>query len=117
MHPFTHARLKNGGSAWAKADIIISATADPGFVITAADMKRLATERKGRKLVMIDLALPRDIDPAVREFEGVLLYDLEDLERAVEPRISNFAGSADAEKSFFPRVRIQKAVDGWMSGP
>jgi glutamyl-tRNA reductase len=82
----------------AKADVIISATGDPGFVITADDMKRLATERKGHKLVLIDLALPRDIDPAVREFEGVLLYDLEDLERAVEPRISNFAGSTEAEK-------------------
>jgi len=61
-------------------------------------MKNLAIVRQGRKLVLIDLGLPRDIDPAVREFEGVLLYDLEDLERAVEPRTSTRPGEAEAEK-------------------
>lgn len=74
-------------TAFASADLLISATAAPGFVFTADDMKRVAAGRKGQKLLVMDLALPRDIDPRVREFEGVLLYDLEDLERAVEPRI------------------------------
>lgn len=80
------------------ADLIISATSAPRFIFTADDMRRLAPERKGRKLVIIDLALPRDIDPAIREFEGVLLYDLEDLERAVEPRVGTRAGEVEAEK-------------------
>jgi glutamyl-tRNA reductase len=75
----------------AVADLVISATSAPGFIFTAEDMKRLVlarneTDRKGKNLLLIDLALPRDIDPAVRAFDGVLLYDLEDLERAVEPR-------------------------------
>jgi glutamyl-tRNA reductase len=81
----------------AHADLAISATTAPGFVFTAEDMKRLASDRKGRKLVLIDLALPRDIDPAVRAFDGVLLYDLEDLERAVEPRSGARAGEREAE--------------------
>ena len=68
-------------------------------------MKRMAIERKGRKLVLIDLALPRDIDPAVREFEGVLLYDLEDLERAVEPRLEDRAGASEAEKIVLSEVQ------------
>lgn len=80
------------------ADLVISATAAPSFILGADDMRRLAPERKGRKLVIIDLALPRDISPSVREFEGVLLYDLEDLERAVEPRVGTRAGEAEAEK-------------------
>jgi len=88
----------------AAADLVISATSSQEFIFTADDMRRLAiarnnstegreNERKekendaaARKLILIDLALPRDIDPAVRAFDGVLLYDLEDLERAVEPR-------------------------------
>ena len=91
----------------AAADLVISATSSPEFVFTAEDMRRLAIARNNngrdnsdrnrpendrredpavRKLILIDLALPRDIDPAVRAFDGVLLYDLEDLERAVEPR-------------------------------
>jgi glutamyl-tRNA reductase len=82
----------------ANADLIISATSAPRFILSADDMRRLAPERKGRKLVIIDLALPRDIDPAIREFEGVLLYDLEDLERAVEPRVGTRAGEVEAEK-------------------
>ena len=82
----------------AKADLVISATSAPRFIFTSDDMKRLVPERRGRKLIMIDLALPRDIDPAVREFEGVLQYDLEDLERAVEPRTGTRAGAEEAER-------------------
>ncbi len=82
----------------AGADLVISATSAPRFIFTGEDMKNLAIVRQGRKLVLIDLGLPRDIDPAVREFDGVLLYDLEDLERAVEPRTSTRPGEAEAEK-------------------
>jgi glutamyl-tRNA reductase len=89
----------------AHADLVISATTAPAFVFTAEDMRRLATERKGRKLVLIDLALPRDIDPAVRQVEGVLLYDLEDLERAVEPRAAARAGTREAEQIVLAEVQ------------
>ena len=89
----------------AEADLVISATAAPGFVFTAEEMRRLAGDRKGRKLVLIDLALPRDIDPAVREFEGVLLYDLEELERAVEPRSGTRAGEREAEQIVLAEVQ------------
>ena len=89
----------------AQADLMISATTAPGFVFTAGDMTRLAGDRKGRKLVLIDLALPRDIDPAVREFPGVLLYDLEDLERAVEPRAGAREGEREAEQIVLQEVQ------------
>ena len=82
----------------AEADLVIAATAAPECIFTADDMKRLAVERKGRKLVLIDLALTRNIDPTDREFENVLLYDLEDLERAVEPRAGTRTGEAEAER-------------------
>ena len=88
----------------AQADLVISATTDPGFVITAEDMRRLASGRKGRKLILVDLAVPRDIDPAVRALEGVLLYDLEDLERAVEPRSGVRAGAREAEQIVLAEV-------------
>ena len=92
----------------ADADLVISATASPGFIFSAADMQRIAVERQGRKLVLIDLALPRDVDPAVREFEGVLLYDLEDLERAVEPRAGTRAGESEAERIVLAEVHAFK---------
>ncbi len=102
---FRACRFEERQAQYAQADLIISATSSPRFVITADDMKRMAIERKGRKLVLIDLALPRDIDPAVREFEGVLLYDLEDLERAVEPRLEDRAGASEAEKIVLSEVQ------------
>jgi glutamyl-tRNA reductase len=84
---------------------VMSATSAPGFIFTADDMKKLAAERKGRKLLLIDLALPRNIDPLVREFEGVLLYDLEDLERAIEPRAGTRAGEPQAEAIVLAEVQ------------
>lgn len=89
----------------AQADLVMSATTAPGFVFAAEDMTRLACDRKGRQLVLIDLALPRDIDPAVREFEGVRLYDLEDLERAVEPMSRTRAGEYEAEQIVLEEVQ------------
>lgn len=97
--------LEDRDKCLANADLVISATAASRFVVTPEDMKRLAVERQGCKLVLIDLALPRDIDPAVRVFDGVLLYDLEDLERAVEPRIGTRIGETEAEKIVLTEVR------------
>lgn len=91
----------------AKADLVISATTAPTFLLTGEDMKRVAAERNGRKLVLVDLSLPRNIDPAVRAFEGVLLYDVEDLERAVEPRPGARLGETEAEKI------VQEEVQGF----
>ena len=97
----------------AGADLVIGATAAPRPVLGAEQMGQLTPERKGRKLVLFDLALPRDIDPVVREFDGVLLYDLEDLERAVEPRIMMRAGEADAEKIIQAEVQsFRKKLTG-----
>ena len=102
----------------AKADLIISATSAPSFIFTADDMKRLAAERKGRKLVLIDLGLPRNIDPAVRAFEGVLLYDLEDLERAVEPRMGARAGEEEAERIVLAEAQgFRKQLVTEVAGP
>jgi glutamyl-tRNA reductase len=98
-------RFEDRWTPIAQADLVISATTTPGFAVTAEDMRRLTSDRKGRKLVLIDLALPRDIDPAVREFDGVLLYDLEDLERAVEPRSGARPGEREAEQIVLAEVQ------------
>jgi glutamyl-tRNA reductase len=66
------------------ADIVISSTSCPHFVLSREDTERISRERAGRPLVLVDIAMPRDIDPAVREVKGVFLYDLDDLERVVE---------------------------------
>ena len=66
------------------ADIVISSTSCPHYILSHEEAERIARERDERPLVLVDIAMPRDIDPRVREVRGVFLYDLDDLERVVE---------------------------------
>jgi glutamyl-tRNA reductase len=66
------------------ADVIVSATTSPHTVIQADELRAIMARRADRPLVMIDLALPRDIDPACREIRGVSMYDLDDLQQIVD---------------------------------
>ncbi|SDZ05025.1 glutamyl-tRNA reductase [Evansella caseinilytica] len=65
------------------ADILISSTGSRHYVITKEMVQRLAKKRKGRPLFLVDIAVPRDLDPAIAEIENVYLYDIDDLEGIV----------------------------------
>jgi glutamyl-tRNA reductase len=62
-----------------RADIVISGTGAPGLVAKREDVQAASEARGQRPLFLIDIAVPRDIDPAVRDLPGVFLYDLDDL--------------------------------------
>jgi glutamyl-tRNA reductase len=64
----------------ASADVVVACTSAPGFIVQPSDV----LERKGRPLFLIDLAVPRDIDPAVNERDGCYLYDIDDLQAVVD---------------------------------
>ncbi len=78
----------------AEADIIISSTSCPHTILSREEAEMLVHERQLRKdkvrerkdkpLVIVDIAMPRDIDPAVRDVKGVFLYNLDDLENVVD---------------------------------
>jgi glutamyl-tRNA reductase len=63
----------------AAADVVVSATAAPGFVLTADTIPAALARRRQRPLAVFDLALPRDVDPAIRNPRWVQLLDLDDL--------------------------------------
>jgi glutamyl-tRNA reductase len=65
-------------------DILVSSTATPHAVITLDKLAPFLRVRRHRPLLMIDLAMPRDIDPAVRKLDGVYLYDLDSLQGMTE---------------------------------
>ncbi len=71
----------------AKVDIVISATASPHFVLMPERMRKVMEERAGRPLLLIDIALPRDIHPDVRRLAGVSLYDIDDLQGVVDKHL------------------------------
>ncbi|MEM9446020.1 MAG: glutamyl-tRNA reductase [Verrucomicrobiota bacterium] len=62
------------------SDIVISSTAAPHFVIEKGDVNQLMKKRDYRALFMIDLAVPRDIEPSITDVDSVYLYDIDDLE-------------------------------------
>jgi glutamyl-tRNA reductase len=57
-------------------------------VLSAAQVGRAMKERRGRPVFFIDIAVPRDVDPAVNELEGCYLYDIDDLERVVAESVA-----------------------------
>lgn len=70
------------------ADILISSTGSAGYVMTKEKVASAVKRRKGRPLFIVDIAVPRDVDPALHEMDGVFLYDIDDLNGIVEANIA-----------------------------
>jgi glutamyl-tRNA reductase len=79
--------LAQVGQALWTADIVVSSTGATRFLITPEMVKEAMRMRRNRSLFLIDIAVPRDIDPAVQRIENVYLYDIDDLEAVVEANI------------------------------
>lgn len=67
-----------------KADIVISSTGAPHFVVRKDQAEKLLAARKNRPIFFVDIAVPRDIDPAVNELDNAFVYDIDDLGQVVE---------------------------------
>jgi glutamyl-tRNA reductase len=70
--------------AIADADIVISSTAANDFVIDRPMIERAMSRRPQRPLLLVDIAVPRDIDPAVIDVPGVRLYDIDEIQAVAE---------------------------------
>ena len=79
-----------------RADVVITSTSSPSYVLTAPMMKDVSKARRGRPPFLIHLPVPRDVDPPVRHPENIFLYDVDDLQRVAEENIKQRAKSADA---------------------
>ena len=69
-------------------DVVLSSTAAPGWILTRDSVEQTLHARKGRPLFLIDLAVPRDLDPAIHELDGCYLYDIDDLEAVVSETLA-----------------------------
>ncbi len=72
------------GAQLLEADIVVCSTAAPGFVITHDQVKGSMKKRRNRPLFFIDIAVPRDVEPAVNDVENVYVYDIDDLKEIVQ---------------------------------
>jgi glutamyl-tRNA reductase len=66
-----------------RADIVVSATASPHLLVEARELASVMDARNGRAMLLIDLAVPRDIDAACAQIGGVSLYDIDDLQAVI----------------------------------
>ncbi len=64
-------------------DIVISATSSSDYLVTREMMKKIGYERRSQPIILIDLAIPRDIEPSVQKIENVYLYNLDALQEIV----------------------------------
>ncbi len=81
--------------AMVEADILISSTGAKDFVISKEMMVGVEKKRKGKPLFMVDIAVPRDLDPRIGELENVFLYDIDDLEGIVEANLQERKKAAE----------------------
>ncbi|MDX6514412.1 MAG: glutamyl-tRNA reductase [Gaiellaceae bacterium] len=65
------------------ADVVVSCTSAPGLVLDRAQLERVQRSRRGAPLFLVDLAVPRDLDPAINDLEGCYLYNVDDLQAVV----------------------------------
>jgi glutamyl-tRNA reductase len=70
-----------------EVDIVITSSRAPHYILTPDDMQRVMAKRKHKPMFLIDIAVPRNIDPAVNEIEGVFLKDVDDLEGVVDANL------------------------------
>ena len=76
------------------ADVVVSATSAAGVVVSQETVAHALRARKGRPLLLVDLAVPRDLDPAINGLEACFLYDVDDLRAVVEETLSGRRGEA-----------------------
>ncbi|MFI4985536.1 MAG: glutamyl-tRNA reductase [Solirubrobacterales bacterium] len=75
-----------------RADIALCSTSSPHPIVGREELELVMRERGGRPLLLIDIAVPRDVDSACGELEGVTLYDIDDLQAVVTRNLSSRAG-------------------------
>jgi glutamyl-tRNA reductase len=75
--------LEHAAEALGAADLVVSSTGSKSFVLTRADVEAALANGDRRTLLLVDLAVPRDLDPAIAELPYAFLYDVDDLDEAV----------------------------------
>ena len=76
----------------ARADIVVSSTSSPHLIVGVEELELVVAQREGRPLLLIDIAVPRDIDARCGELPGVTLYDIDDLQEVVARNLTIRAG-------------------------
>ena len=83
-----------------RADIVITSTSAPNFIIKKEMVEKAIHERKNKPIFFIDIAVPRDIEPDVNDLENIYLYDIDDLHIVVSANMKEREKEADNAMNF-----------------
>lgn len=117
-----------------EVDILLASSGAPHYIVTPEQMRAAMSRRRNRPMFLIDIAVPRNIDPAVNKLEGVFLYDIDDLGKVVDANLQGriqVAGEAEeiireevdrmmarlATREIAPTiVSLQEQLEQWRKG-
>jgi glutamyl-tRNA reductase len=97
----------------AQMDIIICSTGAPTYILTREQMNRVMKERKHRPVFIIDISVPRNIDPEINKIENVYLYDVDDLQEVIDSNILERQKEAEKAQQIIDE-EVEKFIK-WMS--
>ncbi|MHB1509483.1 MAG: glutamyl-tRNA reductase [Acidimicrobiales bacterium] len=112
--------LEEVGNELAKADVVLTSTAADNVIIGAEMVgAALRAPREHRAVVIVDLAIPRDVDPSVDSFDGVVRLDVEDVRRYAEARMAEREGEVPAVRGILAEEldRYHAAAAGRLAVP
>jgi glutamyl-tRNA reductase len=95
-------RFENLPEMLTEVDLVVSTTNSPHHIIERDGLEQVMAEREARPLLLIDIAVPRDIEPGCREVAGVTVYDIDDVQQLVERN----AGARQAEA-----IRAERIIE------
>ncbi len=99
-------------AALPEVDIVITSSGAPDYILRKDQAKRIIEARKNRPIFIIDIAVPRNVEPAVNEIDNIFLYDIDDLQRVVENNLrGRFDEAAEADRIVSEEV---ERLEGWL---
>ena len=110
----TAVRYEEAWKALSEVDLLLCSTAAPRPVVTTEAVRRAVRLRGDRPLCILDIAMPRDVDPAVAELDNVFLYDLDDLRAVVASNLERRHNAMPAAESVIAQ-EVEKYWQ-WVAG-
>jgi glutamyl-tRNA reductase len=93
-----------------EVDILITSSGAPHYILHKEEMQRVRTARRNKPMFLIDIAVPRNIEPSVNDLENVFLYDIDDLQEVVNANLRERMKEADHAESL-----VKDEVDRMMA--
>ena len=90
-----------------QADIVLSSTGAPGFVLQAKKIAEVIKLRRNKPMFIIDIAVPRDIEPKANKIDNVYLYDVDDLQGVVQANLKERKKEADKAEAIIEEEILQ----------